>query len=326
MKRIEVIGLGALNTDNIYSVERLLEDGETTVRVTGSFPGGSAANTVYGLARLGMSTGFVGAVGEDVEGKDLLGSFQAAGVDISHIRAKLGTKTGQTLCFSDGPGKRSIYVMPGANSLVTAGDIEPAYINQARMLHLSSFADDSQFQLLLGLMDTLAPAVSLSFSPGEIYAARGLAVLAPILARTSVLFVNEKEMQRLTGADFEAGAESCLGLGCEVVVVTLGGGSGGEAPDREMAGATSYIREAAGGYYVKTKGQNKTPIVDTTGAGDAFAAGFLYSLLKGKATRQCGLLGDITARFSLAKWGAREGLPTAAELGRRYHKLYGQQL
>jgi ribokinase len=296
------------------------------VKVMGSFPGGSAANTVYGLARLGISTGFVGAVGKDDDGQVLLGGFQEVGVDTSHIRAKPGAKTGQALCFSDGLGKRSIYVMPGANSLVTAGDIELAYINQARMLHLSSFADDSQFQLLLGLMDTLGLAVSLSFSPGEIYAARGLATLAPILGRTSVLFINEKEMQRLTGADFEAGAENCLGMGCEVVVVTLGGGSRGEAPDRERAGATSYIREAAGGYYVKTKGQNKTPVVGTTGAGDAFAAGFLYGLLKGKATQQCGLLGDITAHFSLTKWGAREGLPTAAELGQRYHELYGQQL
>ncbi len=326
MNSVEVIGMGALNIDNIYGAGRLLDDDETVVKVMGSFPGGSAANTVYGLARLGIRTGFIGAVGEDVKGRVLLGSFREAGVDTSHIRVKPGVKTGQTLCFSDGLNKRSIYVMPGANSLVTAGDIEPAYINQARMLHLSSFANDGQFQLLLGLMDTLDPAVAISFSPGEIYAARGLAALAPILKRARVLFVNEKEMQRLTGADFKTGAENCLGLGCEVVVVTLGGGSEEETPDRERAGATSYIREAAGGYYVKTKGQNKTPVVDTTGAGDAFAAGFLYGLLKGEATRQCGFLGDITAHFSLTKWGAREGLPTAAELGQCYHELYGQQL
>jgi ribokinase len=326
MNSVELIGLGALNIDNIYGVERLLEDGEAVVKATGSFPGGSAANTVYGLARLGIGTGFVGAVGEDIEGKELLGSFQDAGVDTGHIRVKPWEKTGQTLCFSDGLGKRSIYVIPGANSLVTAGDIEPAYINQAKMLHMSSFADEGQFQLLLGLMDTLDTAVDISFSPGEIYATRGLTALAPILERTRVLFVNKKEIQRLAAADFETGAENCLGLGCEVVVVTLGGRSEGETPDRERAGATSYISEAAGGYYIKTKGENKPPAVDTTGAGDAFAVGFLYGLLKGKATRQCGLLGDITARFSLTKWGARGGLPSAAELGRRYHELYGQQL
>ena len=63
MSNSEVVGLGALNTDNIYRVERILEDGETVVKESASFPGGSAANTIYGLARLGVSTGFIGAAG-----------------------------------------------------------------------------------------------------------------------------------------------------------------------------------------------------------------------------------------------------------------------
>ena len=325
MDSVAVIGLGALNIDHIYRVERLLEDGEAVVEVAGSFPGGSAANTIYGLARLGVSTGFVGTVGDDAEGRLLLQDFQRAGVDTGHIGVKPGTKTGQTMCFSGGSGRRSIYVMPGANSLVTADDLELAYLGQAGMLHLSSFADDQQFQVLLELMDNIDQKVGLSFSPGEIYAARGMAVLAPILRRTSVLFANEKEMQRLTGVDFVAGAKACLEMGCRVVVVTLGGGLYGGEPDRERIGATSYIREAAGGHFIKTKEQN-TPVVDTTGAGDAFAAGFLYGLLKGKALEQCGLLGDVMARFSLSCWGARQGLPASDEVGRHYLELYGQKL
>ena len=59
MSSVEVVGLGALNIDRVYQVERILDDGETVVDKTESFPGGSAANTVYGLARLGVSAGFV---------------------------------------------------------------------------------------------------------------------------------------------------------------------------------------------------------------------------------------------------------------------------
>ena len=61
--------------------------------------------------------------------------------------------------------------------------------------------------------------------------------------------------------------------------------------------------------------------VDTTGAGDAFATGFLYGLLKEKEPRECGLLADIVARFSMSKIGARQGLPTFTELAQRYHEL-----
>ena len=62
---IRVIGLGALNVDRIFRVERLLADGESALTDGGTFAGGSAANTVYGLARLGIKTGFCGAVGKD---------------------------------------------------------------------------------------------------------------------------------------------------------------------------------------------------------------------------------------------------------------------
>ena len=66
--------------------------------------------------------------------------------------------------------------------------------------------------------------------------------------------------------------------------------------------------------------------MDTTGAGDAFATGFLYGLPNGKGLEECGRLGDIVAQFSIAKIGARQGLPTLDELVQRYHQLYNKQL
>lgn len=94
MSNIEVVGLGALNIDHIYKVERILDDGEAVVNEAKSSPGGSAANTIYGLAKLGVSTGFSGVVGNDDEGKILLQDFQQVGVDIGQIRVKQGAKTG----------------------------------------------------------------------------------------------------------------------------------------------------------------------------------------------------------------------------------------
>jgi ribokinase len=307
MSNIEIIGLGALNIDHIYKVERILENEEAVVIDAGSFPGGSAANTIYGLAKLGVSTGFCGAVGDDEAGKILIQDFQKIGVDTSRIRVKRGAKSGSVLCLSDKLGRRSLYVLPGANSLLTMDDLDLAYLNQARLLHLSSFADDRQFEVLLQLMDKLDSKVKLGLAPGALYAVKGLKALAPILKRTSILFINQREVRQLTGKDVIAGAEACLKQSCQIVVVTLGKGE-----KVEGTLATGYIRDAEGEYVIKS--QDLGASTDTTGAGDAFATGFIYGLLKGKSLEECGRLGDIVAQLCITKIGAREGLPTLKEL------------
>ena len=331
MDNIQVIGLGALNIDHIYKVERILGDGETAeltpeyedseLEFLGKFPGGSAANTIYGLARLGINAGFIGAVGDDADGKTLLKDFQTVGVDPSQIRVKPEAKTGRARCLSDKLNFRSIHVTPGANSLLTMDDIDMDYINQAQMLHISSFVDDAQLKLLLELVNKLDSSVKISFSPGALYATKGLQTLLPLLARTHILFLNESEIKQLTGKDFEAGAQDCLDLGCHIVAVTLGQG----APYKTRT-ATSYIRTAKSVDVVEPGDKSMISAADTIGAGDAFAAGFLYGWLNGKGLKECGHLGDIAARFSITKVGARPGLPTLNELFQRYRELYNKEL
>lgn len=321
MNNIEVVGLGALNIDHIYKVERILDDGEAVVKQSTISPGGSAANTIYGLAKLGVSTGFCGVIGDDDEGKILLQDFQQVGVDTGQVRVKSEAKTGSVLCLSDKLGRRSLYVMPGANSLLTRDDLDLTYINQAKMLHLSSFADDRQYKVLLELMPRLGLSVKLSFAPGALYAVKGLQALAPILSKTYLLFINQSEIRQLTGKDVIVGAESCLGQGCQKVVVTLGKGV-----RLRKTTAVGYIRDAENEYVIEPASREVATKVDTTGAGDAFAAGFLYGLLKGKGLRECGLLGDTAARLSITKLGTRQGFPSLKELAQHYRELYKKEL
>jgi ribokinase len=325
MSNIDIAGIGALNMDHLYSVERILDDGEAVVNEAKSFPGGSAANTVYGLAKLGVNAGYTGVVGDDAEGKVLLQDFQQVGVDIGQIKIKSGARTGSVLCLTDRLSRRSLYVVPGANSLLTMDDLDFTYMNQAKWLHLSSFADDRQFAVLFKLIDRLAPSVKLSFTPGALYAIRGAGVLRPILNRTHLLFVNKREVRHLTGEDVIAGAESCLKLGCRVVVVTLGKGERLDLGHRTVT-TVCYIRDTENEYAIEPGSRDIISGVDATGAGDAFATGFLYGLFKGKELDQCGSIGDIVAHFSLAELGAREGLPTSIELARRYRELYNRAL
>lgn len=321
MSKIEVMGIGALNMDCLYKVERILVDGETVVNEAVSSPGGSAANTVYGLAKLGVKTSFAGIVGGDVDGKMLIKDFQKVGVDTSQIKVKRRAKTGAVLCLTDNFGRRSLYVVPGANNLLTIDDLDINYINQAKMLHISSFADERQFQVLLKLVKKIDSTVKVSFAPGTLHASKELKALAPILSRTHVLFINRDEIKKLTGKDFAAGAEVCLKQGCYIVAVTLGKGE-----SYKNVIATSYIRDAEHEYIVEANSRAKISEVDTTGAGDAFAAGFLCGLLKNKRLKECGHIGDIVAKFSIAKIGARAGLPDAAQLARRYREIYKKQL
>ena len=325
MNHLEVAGLGALNIDHLHCVERILDDGEAVIRETVSSTGGSAANTIYGLAKLGVNTGFAGVVGDDAEGKMLLGDFQKVGVDISQIRVKYGAKTGSVLCLSDDLGKRSLYVSPGVNNRLTMDDLDLNYMNQAKIIHLSSFAGDRQLKVSLDLVNKLDSSVKVSFAPGTLYVTKGLKVLSPVLNRTYILFLNRHEMQQLTEKDVIAGAERCLEQGCHIVAITLGKGLKlelGKGASRRTVTAACYIRDAQAEYIVEPSSQDTASQVDTTGAGDAFAAGFLYGLLKEKGLRECGRLGNTVAQLSVSRLGARAGLPNLNQLTQRYQEVY----
>lgn len=310
MSNIEVVGLGAINMDYLYQVKEIVLDAEVPIEQTKAVPGGSAANTIYGLARLGIRTGFLGAVGDDEQGKACLRDFQQAGVDTSGIQIKKGVDTGLAMCLSDRAGRRSIYISPGANSLLNQQDIDLDYLGQAGMLHLSSFVDAGQFNIQAELLKKLPGRVKISLAPGMLYAARGMKALSPMLKKSHLLFINKDEIERLTGEDYEAGAKECLKQGCQIVVVTLGRGAKQPQSGRVL---TSYICDRNHEYKVESPADSEDR-VDTTGAGDAFAAGFLFGLLKGKKLDECGRLGDTLAHFAMSEMGARQGLPTLPAL------------
>lgn len=316
--------MGAMNMDQVYRVERILLDGEAPVGEFRLMPGGSAANTIYGLAKLGVKTGFIGAVGDDDMGRISIEDFKSVGVDVSQIKIKKGAKTGSVLCLSDRQGQRSLYVLPGANNLLNRKNIDLDYVSQTNILHLSSFVHKRQFELQKQLLANLGPSVKVSFAPGAIYAHEGISQLAPLLKRTYILFINSNELVQLTGEDLIHGAQKCLEQGCRIVVVTLGGRRDKLVGKKTLRKTTlaCYILYSEGEYLVESKPNQPELVVDTTGAGDAFAAGFLYGFLKGKDLPQCGLLGDIVARFSITKIGAREGHPSLAELSQIYRTRY----
>ena len=169
--------MGALNIDHIYKVERILDDGEAVVNEAKSFSRRLSRQYHLRSGQTGGKRWFCGVVGNDEEGKILLKDFQKVGVDTSQIKVKPKAKTGSVLCLSDRLGRRSLYVLPGANNLLTMDDLDLSYINQAEMLHLSSFADDRQFKILLELIESWIHRSSSAFPPGHYTPLRDLKAL-----------------------------------------------------------------------------------------------------------------------------------------------------
>jgi ribokinase len=294
----DVVGFGALNLDKLFKVNMIAkEEEEGAVLDFKESAGGSAANTVVGLSRLELKTGFIGKVASDREGKMLLDDFRKEGVDINGISVSERGRSGTVMGFIDPKGDRALYVDPGVNDQIEFKDINLDYVSNTKFLHLSSFVGEKPFKAQKQLIDQLS-SVKISFDPGAIYARKGLNAIKPIIKKSYVMFPNGIEVKMLTGQDYREGATTFIKLGAGLVAVKLGK-RGCYVTD----GKENHLVEA---YRVKA--------VDTTGAGDAFCAGFLYGLIKRKDLYECGRLGNFVASRCISKMGARTGLPKLEDL------------
>ncbi len=294
----DAVGFGALNLDKLFKVNMIAKkEEEGAVLDFKEYGGGSAANTVVGLARLELKTGFIGKVASDREGTFLLNEFREEGVDVNGITVSEKGRSGSVMGFIDTKGDRALYVDPGVNDHIDFKDINLDYVSGAEFLHLSSFVGERSFKAQKQLLNLLKN-VRVSFDPGAIYARKGLAVLKPIIKKCSVLFPNAIELKLLTGQDYKEGARAFIELGVDVIAVKLGGQGCYVTDGKESHLIEPYMVEA----------------VDTTGAGDAFCAGFLYGLIKRKDLYECGRLGNFVASRCISMVGARTGLPELSDL------------
>ncbi len=300
MTHFGVVGFGALNVDKLFKVERLAHaEEESFVISQEEVCGGSAANTIVGLARLGVKTGFVGKIAADREGELHLADFNREGVDTAGIICSKTGHSGNVMGFVDAKGARALYIQSGVNDTITSQEINPAYVAQTGFLHLTSFVGDQSFETQKQIVAALPETVKVSFDPGVLYVRKGFDALESIIKRSHVLMPNSLELEILTGTkNVEKGTAKLLSCGVKVVVVKLGAEG-------------CYVTD---GKEAHTLAPLKVSVVDTTGAGDAFCAGFLYGLLNQKPLKECGELGNFVGSRSVTKMGARPGLPYKKDL------------
>jgi len=300
MIQFDVVGFGALNVDKLYRVNKIANaEEESWISAFTETCGGSAANAIVGLARLRCNVGFIGKVAGDTEGRMLLEDFRKEGVDTTNIILAKKGRSGKTLGFVDRKGSRALYVDPGVNDTIKLDEISIENAFRTKFMHLTSFVGEESFQTQKKIVDLLPRRVKLSLDPGEFYARKG-AALKTMLNRALVVLPNAKELELLTGvANYERGAEILLEYGVKTVAVKLGSEG-------------CYVTDGEESHLIEPF---KVKVMDTTGAGDGFCAGFLYGLVSGKSLYECGRIGNFVASRKISRSGARNGLPRLEDLG-----------
>ena len=328
---IDFLGSGALNLDLVYEVDNLedvrsagfdlhpgheISGDHETAKALMDFlhsqgtlmaksGGGSSANTICALSRLGHKVGFVGVTGEDEAGSFILSSMK--GVELSLVK-QVGRSAICIIIVEKAQRDRAMFVAPHDREVEFPDSAILKSVLNTRVLHFSSLVQSRGISTQKELANALKPEQVLSFDPGELYAARGIEALSGILKRTDILFITEDEVKIMTGIAGKAGLEAIYPLLSEnrtghnaSVGLNLFKDTGGAAIvcKQGPGGATIYSPEVS----VTIPAEKVLKIVDNTGAGDAFNAGFLHVMLQGAPAHECLRSGVQLAAFSLSAFG-----------------------
>ena len=317
---LDVVGFGALNLDIIYRVDSVevagLEPGREIFGWRGDMrqlshileshggppvsitPGGSAANTIYALRRMGFHTGYIGAIGEGEIGDRLIEGLGDP-MDLGVVRRG---SSGSTVIAVGPDGDRSIVVFPNANDTLTKRDVDHLLIARSRVLHLTSFVGNAPLEAQVEAVARLPQDIKVTLDPGELYAALGMDGIAPLLERADVVMPNMGELLKMTGQTTrERAADLLFDMGVDTVVCKMG-----------AKGIVTYERKDSSFSNIGKKHKAKV-MGDTVGAGDVANAGYLAGMVSGLSHIGASHLADECAYASIGGHG-REAYPDKAFL------------
>jgi sugar/nucleoside kinase (ribokinase family) len=325
---IDVVGIGNAIVDVIaHADERFLADeelakgamtlidaerAESLYRKIGpaiESSGGSAGNTMAGIASLGGAGGYIGKVRDDLLGEVFRHDITAIGVRFDTPAATAGPGTARCLVLVTPDGQRTMGTYLGACVELGPEDIDAALIGAAQITYLEGYLFDppraqQAFRAAAAVAHGAGRQVALSLSDPFCVGRHRAAFRELVAGEVDILFANEAEIFSLYETDdFAAAAAAVRG---HVAVAALTRSAAGSVV---LAGGASHTVAAA-----------PVPrVVDTTGAGDLYAAGFLYGLTRGLALPICGAVGSLCAAEIISHVGARpevalSGLVEAARL------------
>ncbi len=297
-----VVVVGSINADLVVTLERHPQPGETLLgRTMTVMPGGKGANQAVAAAKLGARTVMIGAVGQDTYTEIALSGLHDAGVNTGAVQRVAGISTGVAIVEVDDDGENTIVVIPGANAEVTPELVAASsqVIADAAVLVLQGEIPAASVTAAVGVargrvVINLAPVITLDRSP---------------LLQADPLVVNEHEgalvLEQLTGSasgasepsvasDHAATARALVDCGFASVVMTLGGSGA------LLASATDLLEIPA----------PKVPVVDTTGAGDAFTGALAARLSAGDSLHDAVRVAVLVGAYAVGTEGAQPSYPS----------------
>lgn len=294
----DIIVVGSMNMDLVFSVDRYPQPGETLIGnefvVT---PGGKGANQAATIGKLGGKVSFFSARGNDIYGEQLLANLGKLGVNVENVYRFDDVSTGVAAITVEKKGENRIIVVPGANNRLS-----PATIDRIREEIIKAEVVLLQLEIPL---ETVIKTIEIAHEH------QTKVVLDPAPARELPEEIYEK-------IDYLLPNEGELSLLCqqynlksenEKINKLLDLGVGGIIITKGEQGATYYAKDE-----VINQSAFKTEVVDTTGAGDAFAGGFAFGLHKGWHIKDTMRFAACVAGLSVTKPGAQNSLPTLDEV------------
>lgn len=301
-ERPNILVVGSINMDLAVRTPQMPEPGQTVLGYNFiTSPGGKGANQAVGVARLGGRCRFIGRVGADAFGAQLVANMRAEGIDCTDVMATPEAPTGVALIIVDGKGENRIVVAPGANYLVTPDDL----FSREEIFKQSAIV---MLQLELPL-----PTVRAAIDVARRNGCKIILDPAPVpsqglcsdLCKVDVLSPNVTEAEALTGqkAVDERGdklvASDLITRGANAAVLKLGPRG-------------CLVVMADGHFY--TVGPYKVDVVDTTAAGDAFNAAFAVAMARGDNMHQAAKFANAAGALACTRFGAQTAMPTLDEV------------
>ncbi len=282
---------GAMSLIDAVDAERLYKVMGPGIEASG----GSAANTMAGIAALGGRAAYIGKVADDQLGDVFTHDIRAIGVTYDTPPLTEGLSTARSLIFVTPDAQRTMQTFLGATTQLGPEDLNMEYITSSKVLYLEGYLWD-QPRAKKAMRDAAIKAheagvkVSLTLSDAFCVARFRDEFLDLAEHHVDILFANESEILSLYQvSSFDEAVKHVRGH-CEIAVLTRS-----EKGSVVVSGGDVHVVEAE-------KGVN---VVDTTGAGDAYAAGFLYAYTQGHALPACGKLGGVMAAEVISHLGPR---------------------
>jgi ribokinase len=308
-KTIDILVVGDINVDLILIVDKLPKRGGMQyVEKIVKTHGGVGGNISTALSKLGLKTLLIGAIGDDNSGLETIEELRQNKVDASRVKIISGAPTGLMIVIVDREGERTMIGYRGANSELTIDEDDIHILERSKHLHVSGYvflnkdSGEGSIRLL-----TYARSIGITTSIDiEGVAIHKKTVLENLKGLFNYVIAGEEEARQFTSEDkqYRLADELLRKLQAEIAVVKLGARG-------------CMVAYSNGSFHIPAF---HVRVLDTTGAGDAFNAGFLYGLIKNLPLREAVILGNAIGAYKCMGIGARH-LPTLRDLENTFPEL-----